>query len=91
MKRAIFGHFMGGLITGNLREMDKELEEFKKLHKFYLYSDYRTKDIAKRLNVSPRTIQRWLKGKTKPNEEKLRRIREYLAEKKKIDIDKDLE
>ena len=59
--------------------MDKELEELKKLHRFYLYSDYLTKDIAKRLNISPRTIQRWFKGVTKPNEEKLKQIRQYLA------------
>jgi transcriptional regulator with XRE-family HTH domain len=62
--------------------MNRELEELRKLHKFYLYSDYQTKEIAKRLGVSERTIQRWLKGITRPNEEKLRQIREYLMEKK---------
>ncbi len=64
--------------------MDKELEELKKLHKFYLYSDYRTKDIAEKLDVSARTIQRWLKGKTKPSEEKLKQIRQYLAQKSRL-------
>lgn len=71
--------------------MDKELEEFIKLHKFYLYSDYKTKDIAKRLNVSPRTIQRWLKGKTGPDEAKLKEIREYLAGKKKLSLNENHE
>lgn len=60
----------------------KELEELKKLHNFYLYVDYKTSEIAKRLNVSPRTIRRWLSGKTKPDEEKLKEIRKYLEEKK---------
>jgi len=62
--------------------MEKELDEFKKLHDFYLYCDYKTSELAKWLHVSPRTIRRWLSGKTKPDEEKLKEIRKYLEEKK---------
>ena len=62
--------------------MDKELEEWYKLHRFHLYSgSYETKELAKRLGVSPRTIQRWLKEKTKPSKERLVKIKRYLAEK----------
>jgi transcriptional regulator with XRE-family HTH domain len=59
--------------------MDKELEEWYKLHKFHKYSDYLTKDLADFLKVSPRTIQRWIKGKAKPNKKKLLQIGRYLA------------
>lgn len=61
--------------------MDKELEEWFNLHKFHFYSgSYQTKDLAGYLGVSPRTIQRWLKGKTRPNKEQLGRISRYLKE-----------
>lgn len=61
--------------------MEKELEEWHKLHKFHLYSgSYETKDLANFLGVSPRTIQRWLKEKTKPNKEQLAQIKKYLSE-----------
>lgn len=61
--------------------MEKELEEWYKLHKFYFYmGEYQTKDLAVYLKVSSRTIQRWLKGKTKPSEKKLAWIKRYLAE-----------
>lgn len=64
--------------------MDKELEEWDKLHKFHFYSgSYETKDLAKYLGVSPRTIQRWFKGKTKPRNEQLARIKRYLFTQKK--------
>ena len=60
--------------------MEKELEEWYKLHKFYFYAgSYETKDLAVFLGVSPRTIQRWLKEKSKPNEGQLAKIRLYLA------------
>lgn len=62
--------------------MERELEEWHKLHEFHLYSgSYETKDLANFLGVSPRTIQRWLKEKTKPDKEQLAQIRKYLAEK----------
>lgn len=62
--------------------MDKELEEWHKLHQFHLYSgSYETKDLADFLGVSPRTIQRWLKEKTKPSKGQLVKIKRYLAEK----------
>ena len=61
--------------------MDKELEEWYRLHKFHLYSgSYETKDLAEYLGVSPRTIQRWLAEKTKPSKEQLARISRYLKE-----------
>ena len=61
--------------------MDKELEEWYKLHQFHLYSgSYETKDLANFLSVSPRTIQRWLKNKSKPSKEQLAQIKRYLAE-----------
>ena len=61
--------------------MDKELEGWYKLHKFYFYSgSYQTKDLAKYLGVSPRTIQRWIREKTKPNKEQLAQISRYLKE-----------
>jgi hypothetical protein len=57
----------------------KDFEEWKKLHNFYKYSAYLTKDMADFLKVSPRTIQRWIKGSTKPDQEKLESIKLYLA------------
>jgi len=61
--------------------MDKELGEWHKLHKFHLYtSNYETKDLANYLGVSPRTIQRWIKEKTRPSKEQLVQIRRYLAQ-----------
>lgn len=62
--------------------MEKELEEWHNLHKFHLYSgSYETKDLANFLGVSRRTIQRWLKEKTKPSKEQLAQIKRYLVEK----------
>lgn len=63
-------------------QVEKELQEWHRLHKFYFYmGEYQTKDLAGYLKVSPRTIQRWLKEKTKPNEAQLALIKRYLAEK----------
>ena len=60
--------------------MDKELEEWHKLHKFHFYSgSYETKDLANYLKVSPKTIQRWLKGENKPKSEQLAQIKRYLV------------
>ncbi|MBU0633807.1 MAG: hypothetical protein KKB82_03925 [Candidatus Omnitrophica bacterium] len=60
--------------------MEKELEEWRKLHRFYLYtSSYETKDLANFLGVSSRTMQRWLKEKTKPSKEQLAQIKIYIA------------
>lgn len=61
--------------------MEKGLQEWHELHKFYKYSAYLTKDLAAYLDVSTRTIQRWIKGKTEPNKKKLDLIRKYLSEK----------
>lgn len=55
------------------------LEEFKKLHKVYLYSDYKISDLAKYLNVSRRTVERWLSAKCTPTANKLKKINEYLS------------
>ncbi|MFC1646275.1 helix-turn-helix domain-containing protein [Candidatus Omnitrophota bacterium] len=61
--------------------MNKELEEWYKLHEFYKYFDYLTKDLADYLKVNPRTVQRWIKGKTSPSKKRLSQIKRYLAEK----------
>lgn len=61
--------------------MNEILQEWLKLHKFYKGFDFLTKDLAEYLNVNPRTIQRWIKGKTLPNAEKLAKIRDYLERK----------
>ena len=63
--------------------MLKELEEWKKLHDFYGHSDYLTKDLANFLDVSPRTIQRWINGTASPDSEKLEKIKIYLQERSK--------
>jgi len=61
--------------------MDKELEEWHRLHMFHFYAgSYETKDLAKYLGVNPRTIQRWIKEKTKPNKGQLAQINRYLEE-----------
>lgn len=61
--------------------MEKELEEWYKLHQFHLYSgSYETKELAKFLGVSPRTIQRWLKERTKPSKEQLAQIKRFLSQ-----------
>lgn len=62
--------------------MKNPFEEFRELHKFYAGFDYRTKEIAEYLNVSTRTIQRWLKGKTGPSKSQLKKIQAYLNSKK---------
>ena len=61
--------------------MEKELAEWYKLHKFHLYSgSFETKDLAKFIGVSPRTVQRWLKEKAKPSKEQLAQIKRYIVE-----------
>lgn len=61
--------------------MDRELEDWYKLHKFHFYSgSYQTKDLADYLDVNSRTIQRWLKEKTRPSKEQLIKISKYLKE-----------
>ncbi|HOU36759.1 MAG TPA: helix-turn-helix transcriptional regulator [Candidatus Omnitrophota bacterium] len=63
--------------------MDKELQEWYKLHEFYMYGgNYQTRDLAGFLGVSERTIQRWLKEKSKPSAKQLAQIREYVEMKK---------
>jgi DNA-binding transcriptional regulator YiaG len=41
--------------------------------------EYQTKDLANYLKVSPRTIQRWLKDRSRPSKEQLALIKRYLA------------
>lgn len=61
--------------------MERELEQWYKLHKFHFYSgSYETRDLAKFLGVSPRTIQRWIKEKARPTKEQLTQIRRYLIQ-----------
>ena len=66
--------------------MENDLQAWKELHKFHLYNSYLTKDLAAYLKVSPRTIQRWLKGKTRPNQEELSLIKQYLHENSKRQV-----
>lgn len=66
--------------------MENELEAWQELHRFYKYSSYLTKDLAAYLKVSPRTIQRWSKGKTRPNQKELNLIKKYLHENSKKEI-----
>ena len=66
--------------------MENALEAWQELHKFYMYSNYLTKDLATYLKVSPRTIQRWLKGKTHPDQEELSLIKKYLHENSKSEL-----
>lgn len=62
--------------------MDKELEGWHKLHKFYFRSgSYETRDLANYLKVSSRTIQRWVKEKNRPTREQLLEIKRYLNSK----------
>jgi transposase-like protein len=62
--------------------MDRELQEWYDLHRVHLYSgNYETKDLADFLRVTSRTIQRWLREKTKPNKEQLKQIKQYLVQK----------
>jgi len=59
--------------------MDKELEDWYKLHTVYInFGKYETKDLADHIGVTPRTIQRWLKDKSKPDKEQLTKIKQYL-------------
>lgn len=57
------------------------LEEFKRLHNTFLYIDYKTSDLAKYLNVSRRTVERWLSSKYIPSESKMKLIKKYLSSK----------
>lgn len=63
--------------------MENELKNWLELHNFYIYNDYLTSDLAQYLKVSPRTIQRWIKGAVKPRQDKLRLISQYLQEKRR--------
>ena len=63
--------------------MKKELEDWFKLHEFYM-GDYQTKDLAAYLKVSARTIQRWLKNKGEPNPDQLALIKRYLDDTENI-------
>jgi len=59
--------------------MDGRLKEWVDWHKGQISSFY-TKDLAANLGVSTRTIQRWMKEQTKPSEEQLQRIAQYIKE-----------
>jgi len=58
--------------------MEPTLQEWHKLHKFYGGCAYQTKELAQYLKVSPRTIQRWLNGRTNPPKEKIILIKRFL-------------
>ena len=59
--------------------MEKALGEWINWHKGQI-SSFHTKDLAAYLGVSTRTIQRWIKGKTRPKEDQLQRIMQYVKE-----------
>ena len=60
--------------------MIKGLEDWYNLHEFYKHNNkYLTKELAEYIKVSPRTIQRWIAGKSKPTKEKLALIKQYLC------------
>jgi transcriptional regulator with XRE-family HTH domain len=59
--------------------MDARFKEWVDWHKGQI-SSFHTKDLAVYLRVSTRTIQRWVKEQTKPNEEQLQRIAQYVKE-----------
>jgi hypothetical protein len=65
--------------------MAHQLDAWKELHRFYMYHGYLTKDLAAYLKVSPRTVQRWLKGTTHPKERYSELIEEYLSKNIKIE------
>ena len=56
------------------------LEEFKRLHRLYLYSDYKISDLAQYLNVSRRTVERWISGRCVPPESKINMIARFLKD-----------
>ncbi len=58
--------------------MENPIGEFKRLHEFYGGFDYQTKELAEYLNVSTRTVQRWMKGKTAPSDGEMKKIKAYL-------------
>jgi len=59
----------------------ESLEELKKQHKFYLYVDFKTSEIARYCRVSTRTIRKWLSGKAVPTPKNLEKLQEYLKTK----------
>ncbi len=61
--------------------MDRELQVWYELHKFHMScGSFQTKDLAEYLKVSTRTVQNWLKEKTRPKPEQLAQIDRYMAE-----------
>jgi len=68
------------MVFKGVPDMLKELDDWKKLHDFYKGNDFLTKDMADFLKISPRTIQRWIRGKTNPSAKELDLIKRYLSE-----------
>jgi hypothetical protein len=59
--------------------------KYIELHQKYLYQaygtfDFRTTELAKALAVTPRTIQRWMKGTGYPRERHLKIIESFIRE-----------
>jgi transcriptional regulator with XRE-family HTH domain len=59
--------------------MDDRLKQWVDWHKGQISSFY-TKDLAEYLGISTRTIQRWMGERTRPNEEQLQKISQYVKE-----------
>ena len=62
--------------------MGNAIQEFKRLHELYGGFDCQTKELAKYLDVSTRTVQRWMKGKTVPSDGEMKKIKAYLTTKR---------
>lgn len=62
--------------------MENPIEEFKALHISYSGYDYQTKELAQYLGISTRTVQRWMRGKTAPSDDEIKKIKAYLTAKK---------
>jgi transcriptional regulator with XRE-family HTH domain len=67
--------------------MHPVLEKWHKLHKKYLYYsepeskiDFRTSELANRLGVSRRTIERWVRDKSGPRDQQIEAIERFLDE-----------
>ena len=62
--------------------MENAIGEFKRLHELYGGFDCQTKELAEYLDVSTRTVQRWMKGKTAPSDSEMKKIKAYLTAKR---------
>ena len=67
------------------RNLHPVLEKWSRLHRKYLRwemepYDFRTTELAKRLGVTTRTVERWVRGIGRPKEKHIEIIRRFLSE-----------